>query len=168
MYSSYKLKKWHPKQQDVLDRIKERTTIDDEEVKKTTLRFLYVKGKPGSGKTAVLIEGAVRAAKDGLTVLIVCPTGALVCALKELLPEFDGVERIHVDTIHSVLKYKRDRDNKVEFVPLSGFRKCEAVFFTTRGRSMTIWSGTVCSRRSGNNHTCRMSWSSLISSSLDP
>ena len=110
MYANYKSKEWHPKQQEALDRIKERTTIDDEEVKKTTQRFLYLKGRPGSGKTAVLIEGAVRAAKDGLTVLIVCPTGALVCSLKKLLPEFDGVERIHVDTIHSVLKYKRDRD----------------------------------------------------------
>ena len=110
-----------------MDRIRERTTIDDEEVKKTIRRFLYVKGKPGSGKTAVLIEGAVRAAKDGLTVLIVCPTGALVCSLKELLPEFDGVDRIHVDTIHAVLKYKRDRDNKVDFVPPSGFRKYEVV-----------------------------------------
>ena len=60
--------------------------------------------------------------------MIVCPIGALVCSLKELLPEFDGVERIHVDTIHAVLKYKRDRDNKVDFVPPSGFRKYEAVF----------------------------------------
>ena len=51
-----------------------------------------------------------------------------MCSLKELLPEFDGVDRIHVDTIHSVLKYKRDRDNKVDFVPPSGFRKYEAVF----------------------------------------
>ena len=123
------------------------------------------RGKPGSGKTAVLIEGAVRTAKDGLTVLIVCPTGALACSLKDLLPEFDGVERTHVDIIHSVLKYKRDRNNKVEFVPPSGFRKYEAVF-ATRGRSMMIWSGTGCSRRSGNSHTCGMSWSSLISSSF--
>ena len=128
VYAKYKPKEWHPKQQEALDRTRERTTIDDEEVKKTTRRFLYVKGRPGSGKTAVLIEATVRAAKDGLTVLIVCPTGALVCSLKELLPEFDGVERIHVDTIHSVLKYKRDRDNKVEFVPPSGFRKYEVVF----------------------------------------
>ena len=85
-YASYQPKDWHPKQKEVLARIKERTTIDDEEVKKNTQRFLYVKGRPGSGKTDVLIEGAVRAAKDGLTVLIVCPTGALVCSLKELLP----------------------------------------------------------------------------------
>ena len=147
VYAKYKPKEWHPKQQEALDRIKERTTIDDEEVKKTTQRFLYLKGRPGSGKTAVLIEGAVKAAKDGLTVLIVCPTGALVCSLKELLPELDGVERIHVDTIHAVLKYKRDRDNKVEFVPPAGFRKYEAVFVATRPRSMTIWSGNGCSRR---------------------
>ena len=75
-YSNYTLKQWHPKQQEVLDRIKERTTIDDKDLKTNTHRFLYVQGRPGSGKTAVLIEGAVRAAKDGLTVLIVCPTGA--------------------------------------------------------------------------------------------
>lgn len=127
VYAPYKLKDWHPKQKEALDRIRERTTIDDEEVKKKTRRFLYLKGKPGSGKTAVLIEAAIRAAKDGLTVLIVCPTGALVCSLKEMLPEFDGVERIHIDTIHAVLKYKRDRDNKVAFVPPSGFRKYEVV-----------------------------------------
>ena len=131
VYAPYKPKKWHRKQQDALDCIRDRTTIDDEEVKKkqrlAQRRFLYLKGRPGSGKTAVLIEAAVRAAKDGLTVLIVCPTGALVCSLKELLPEFDGVERIHIDTIHAVLKYKRDRDNKVAFVPPSGFRKYEVV-----------------------------------------
>ena len=75
-YAKHDPKTWHPKQQDVLDRIKERTLIDDEDVKKNSQRFLYVKGRPGSGKTAVLIEGAVRAARDGLTVLIVCPTGA--------------------------------------------------------------------------------------------
>ena len=38
------------------------------------------------------------------------------------------VQRIHVDTTHAILKYKRDRDNKVEFVPPSGFRKYEVVF----------------------------------------
>ena len=76
VYAKYEPKKWRPKQQDVLERVKERTTIDDEDVKKNTQRFLYVKGRPGSGETAVLIEGAVRVAKDGLTVLIVCPTGA--------------------------------------------------------------------------------------------
>ena len=53
VYAKYKPKEWHPKQQEALDRIRERTTIDDEEVKKTTKRFLYVKGRPGSGKTAV-------------------------------------------------------------------------------------------------------------------
>ena len=40
VYASYKPKEWHPKQQEALDRIRERTTIDDEEVKKTTRRFL--------------------------------------------------------------------------------------------------------------------------------
>jgi hypothetical protein len=89
---------------------------------------LYIRGDPGSGKSAVLLEAAIRAAKSGLTVLIVCPTGALVTALKLLLPDFDGVDRIHVDTIHSVLKYKRQKEKEVSWTPPSAFRKYEIIF----------------------------------------
>ena len=39
VYANYKPKQWHPKQQEVLDRIKERTTIDDEEVRGTLTVF---------------------------------------------------------------------------------------------------------------------------------
>lgn len=45
-----------------------------------------------------------------------------------LLPEFDGVDRIHVDTIHGVLKYKREKEEAVTWVPPSAFRKYEVVF----------------------------------------
>ena len=44
-YASYQPKDWHPKQKEVLARIKERTTIDDEEVKKTSTRFFVCEGQ---------------------------------------------------------------------------------------------------------------------------
>ena len=94
---------------------------------------------------------------SALTVLIVCPTGALVCSMKDWLPEFDGVERIHVDTIHSVLKSSCR-------LLASGSMK---LFSVTRGRSMTIWNGSACTRRSESSHIRRMSLSSLISNSFD-
>ena len=124
----YSHKTWGTTQQEVLDTVAAAVAMDDEETKRKSKRFLYVKGSPGSGKTAVLLEAAIRCAKNGMTVLIVCPTGALVTALKLLLPDFDGVDRIHVDTVHSVLKYRRGRDKGVAFVPPSGFRKYEVVF----------------------------------------
>ena len=124
----YQDRKWSPQQQDVLDNVESATSYDDEEAKSKSKRFLYVKGCPGSGKSAVLIEAAIRAARKGLTVLIVCPTGALVTSIKLLLPNFDGVELIHVDTIHGILKYKRGKDANVSWVPPSAFRKYDVVF----------------------------------------
>ena len=53
------------------------------------------------------MEAAVRAAKGGMRVLIVCPTGTLVHSYKSLLPHGDGIENVSMDTIHGVLKYKR-------------------------------------------------------------
>ena len=71
------------------------------------------KGPPGSGKSALLLEGAVRCADKGLRVLIVCPTGTNVYGFKSALPDCPGAENISVDTIHGVLKYKRPgKDSK--------------------------------------------------------
>ena len=47
--------------------------------------------------------------------------------LKLQLPEVDGVDRIHVDTIHSVLKYKRATESSVSWTPPSAFRKYDLV-----------------------------------------
>ena len=61
--------------------------------------------------------------------MIICPTGALVTALKLLLPEFDGVDRIHVDTIHGILKYTRAKDRAIaSWSPPSAFRQYEVIF----------------------------------------
>ena len=55
-------------------------SYDDENVKcdLKTPRWMYVQGPPGSGKTLVLLEMAIRCARLGLTVLIVCPIGTNV------------------------------------------------------------------------------------------
>ena len=108
---AYANKKWSDQQQTALDLIDKGVSYDDETAKRESYRFLHVKGCPGSGKSAVLLEGAIRCAK--LTVVIICPTGALGTALKLLLPEFDGVDRIHVDTIHGILKYTRAKDRAI-------------------------------------------------------
>jgi len=111
--------KWSPKQYEAIKLIDERLAYDDEEEKAQSKRFMYIAGAPGSGKSAVILEAAIRAARNGMRVLIVCPTGQLVHAFKSKLPEFDGVERIQVDTMHGVLKYKRPTDDKKVQHPVS-------------------------------------------------
>ena len=61
-------------------------------------RWLYLSGEPGSGKSEVIVHAAVEAASSGYNVLILCPTGALVHAYKDRLPESDSIV---VETLHS-------------------------------------------------------------------
>ena len=66
------------------------------------------------------------AAKAGVVVSSVCPTGTLVHPFEAKLPEIDGIENIQIDTIHGLLKYKRPgADQKVEWSPPSGLRRIE-------------------------------------------
>ncbi len=118
--------KWSAKQEEVLAKIEQGTSYEDEETKLASHRWLYVNGAPGSGKSAVILEAAIRLAKRGLRVLIVCPTGMLVHLYKALLPEFDGVENIQVDTIQGVLNYKRPgKDGQVRWAPPSVLRRID-------------------------------------------
>ena len=72
------------------------------------------------------MEVALRDAKAGLTVSIVCPTGTLVHSFKSRLPDVEGIENIQVDTIHGVLKYKRPgADQKVVWTPPTALRKVD-------------------------------------------
>ena len=120
--------KWSPKQYEAIKLIDERLAYDDEEEKAQSKRFMYIAGAPGSGKSAVILEAAIRAARNGMRVLIVCPTGQLVHAFKSKLPEFDGVERIQVDTMHGVLKYKRPTDDKkVQHAGPSALRRIDLI-----------------------------------------
>ena len=89
---------------------------------------MYIQAPPGSGKTLLLLEAAIRCARKGLRVLIVCPTGTNVYVFKSQLPGFDGVEKTAVDTIQGVLKYKRPgADSKVTWAPPSARRRIDVL-----------------------------------------
>ena len=66
--------------------------IHDEEARRESCRFLYLEGEPGRGKSVVILEAAVLAAKAGVVVSSVCPTGTLVHPFEAQLPEIDGIE----------------------------------------------------------------------------
>ena len=100
--TQYAPRTWSPKQQEVFGAVAYGISLEDEEEKRRYNRYLFVSGGPGSGKSAVLLEVAVRSAKGGIRVLIVCPTGQLVHSFKSQLPEVDGIENVQVDTIHGV------------------------------------------------------------------
>ena len=95
---------------------------------------MYIDGPPGSGKTLVLLEAAIRCPRKGLRVLIVCPAGTNVYVFKSQLPEFDGVDKIAVGTIQGILEYKRPAaDSKVTWAPPPALYRCD-----TLRRSLTI------------------------------
>ena len=89
----YAHRQWSDEQADALRLIAQGVSYDDEEIKASSHRWLYIKRPPGSGKTALLLEAAIRCARLGLSVLIVCPTGTNVYVFKSQLPEFDGVDK---------------------------------------------------------------------------
>ena len=118
--------RWSDDQRKALDLIRERTSLEDEEVKRQTKRWLYISGAPGTGKSEVILEGAITAAQAGMQVLIVCPTGQLAHAFKARLPEVDGIENITVDTIHGVLNYQRPgADKQVRWTPPTALRRMD-------------------------------------------
>ena len=51
---------WSDQQKEALRVIAEGVSHEDEESRRNSRRFLYVPGAPGSGKSAVLLEAAVR------------------------------------------------------------------------------------------------------------
>ena len=88
---------------------------------------MRTKGCPGSGKSAVLLQAAIRWCKH-FKVLIACPTGYQVYCYKAMLPDVPGVENIRIDTIQGVLGYKRPgKDGKVRWCPPSALRGIDLI-----------------------------------------
>ena len=146
---------WSPEQQRVFDIVHQQLGISDEHEKDTAeytcndvplpsadggrqpvldkygqpickqMRWLYVSGTPGSGKTEVLLHLACTWAKK-VRVLIVCPTGQNVFLFKSRIPE-ELQDNVRVDTIHGVLGYKRTKDNNRSWTPPSILRKFDLV-----------------------------------------
>ena len=124
----YKDFKWHKKQLDAILAVEQGTSYEDEHERRQSSRYVYICGAPGSGKSAVILECAIRSAKKGIRVLIVCPTGLLVHQYKASLPDSEGVENVGVDTIQGVLKYKRPGpDGKVRWAPPSALRRIDLI-----------------------------------------
>ena len=66
----YDQKTYGENQLDALNRIAEALACEDENLREAERdkRWLYIAGKPGSGKSEVTKEGAIRAAKKGFSV----------------------------------------------------------------------------------------------------
>ena len=123
----YTSKKWGQRQLDALHMIATGYSFDDEDLKRQSFRFGYIDGAPGSGKSAVLLECAIRACRH-IKVRIICPTGVLVHAFKSRLPDIEGIEKISIDTIQGVLNYKRPgADSKVSWSPPSALRQYDLI-----------------------------------------
>ena len=119
---------WSPEQRQCIDLVKKGLSHEDEETRVNSRRWLYIQGPPGSGKSAVLLQAALDACANGMSVLIVCPTGYLVHQYKSKLPDKDGVENVRVDTIQGVLQYKRKgADSKVTWAPPSALRRIDLI-----------------------------------------
>ena len=149
----YAHRQWSDEQSDALHRIDVGVSHDDEELKANSSRWLYIKGPPGSGKTLLLIEAAIRCAKKGVRVFIVCPTCANSYVFKSQLPEFDGIDkspstqsRARSSTSAPALTLKSLGLLVPRFdVPMS--------FYATRLHSVRTLIGSASIHRCGSNYS---------------
>ena len=109
--------RWVAKQEEFLQKVSRESTHAD--ANQTSSRYLYLGGRPGTGKTAVLCEAALRAAREGLHVCVLVPTGSLVYQSRSRVPEHDR----RVETLHSGLRIGRGADKLVRYSPPGRFRR---------------------------------------------
>ena len=159
---------WSPRQQEALDTLDVGVSHDDEEAKACSKRWLFIKGRPGSGKSLVLLEMAVRCAQKGLRVLIVCPTGTNVYGFKSQLPNVAGADLIGIDTLHGVLKYKRPgKDSRVALTPPSALRRIDVLLCDEASQFADLeWQHFF--QISRNNHISRSRSYAQTSNSCSP
>ena len=87
-------------------------------------REIHILGKPGSGKTELFVQFCVHAIANRLRVLIRCPTGQLVAAYRQRLPDHD---LIRIETIHAGIAIYREKEALVNHAPPSTLRKYDAI-----------------------------------------
>ena len=115
---------WSPAQKKILDTVAGLLLLADADEVASKVRQLFIEGEPGTGKSEVLVHVAYNAAIRGAKVLVLCPTGTLVHAYRERIPEHPNIV---IDTLHSGLAFKRDYDKVVEYCPPSTLRKYDLI-----------------------------------------
>ena len=110
--------KWSADQQEVLNAIHQRLDRTDPLFDAPSDKPIYLGGDPGTGKSEVLVHAAIRTAKAGLRVLLMCPTGTLVHAYRDRIPLHP---LITIDTLHSAMVIMRNADKVDPLTLLIGY-----------------------------------------------
>ena len=115
---------WSPEQQLIMNTVAGLLLLADAELVENSRRQLFIEGEPGTGKSEVLVHMAHAAAMGGAKVLVLCPTGTLVHAYRERIPEHPSIT---IETLHSGLSLKRQYDKVVDYCPPGKLRKYDLI-----------------------------------------
>ena len=96
----------------------------EEHFDRNSKRRLFISGEPGSGKSEVFVRYCAYGLKDQLRVLILCPTGQLVAAYRQRLPDS---ELLRVDTVHAALHIHREAESLVMHTTPMTLRQYDAI-----------------------------------------
>lgn len=117
-------RRWSAQQQQVLDAVQAGTAVVDANAVRAANRLLQVSGGPGAGKTEVIIEAAITAARNGCRVLLLGPVGLLVNSHRQRIPaDLD----ITVETVHAAFKVTREVDK--QYIPPGRLRHFDLIIF---------------------------------------
>ena len=98
--------------------------VDNAEDHLNSIRRLFIVGEPGSGKTELFVQFCAYAIAHRLRVLILGPTGQLVAAYRQRIPE---TEYVRIETIHAGLRIYREDEKLVEHSPPSTLQLYDAI-----------------------------------------
>ncbi len=117
--------RWSSGQEEYLHAVKVRLEQQAEQLLSAERQFIFLTGEPGSGKTEVLLSACRQCLLQGLRVMVMAPTGALVASYQERLPE---ESRLSVTTLHAGLRLQRNADSHVRFAPPSYLNNYDVFF----------------------------------------
>ena len=127
-YNRRPIRRWSREQTEVLSFMEQAAQISDANefagigVLDRPSRLLEITGGPGTGKTEVLLEAAVRLSDHGLKVLLAGPIGLLVASYRLRIPPTADVV---METIHSAFKVTRKADEP--YCPPGRLRHYDAI-----------------------------------------